>query len=138
MLNLPPLLPRIIPCLLLHDEIFVKTNKFNNPIYIGDPLNTINLFNKFEVDEIVILDIGCPRKKASPNFSLIEELANECWVPLAYGGGIRSASDAKKILNLGIEKIIVDRLLFSNPDEVRKCVSEFGSSSVVACINVKK
>ncbi len=134
---LPPLPPRIIPCLLLQNEAFVKTIKFKTPVYIGDPVNTINLFNKFEVDEIMVLDIGCSRNGTKPNFSLIEDLASECWVPLAYGGGIQSVEDAKKILNSGIEKILVESLLFSNPQEVQRCVDEFGSSSVVGCINVK-
>lgn len=137
-MHLPVLPPRIIPCLLLQDEAFVKTKKFKNPVYIGDPINTINLFNKFEVDEIIVLDIGCARKKKPPNFSLIEELASECWVPLTYGGGIKSVEDAKKILNSGIEKILIESLIFTNPQEAKKCVKEFGSSSIVGCINVKK
>jgi cyclase len=122
---------------LLQNEAFVKTRKFKNPVYIGDPVNTINLFNKFEVDEIVVLDISCSRNGIGPNFQLIEELASECWVPLTYGGGIRSVDDAKKILNSGIEKIIINSLLFSNPQEVKKCVDNFGSSSVVGCLNIR-
>lgn len=131
-------MPRVIPCLLLHDDVFVKTRKFSTPVYVGDPVNTINLFNKFEVDEIVLLDIGCPRTKARPNFALIEDLASECWVPLSYGGGVSSLEDARKILNSGIEKIIFDRLLYDAPQEIEKCVAEFGASSVVACIEVKQ
>jgi cyclase len=117
--------------------VFVKTHKFKKPVYIGDPVNTINLFNKFEVDEIVLLDIGCQRSKKEPNFSLIEDLASECWVPLSYGGGVQSVAHAKKILNSGIEKIVFDSLLHNNPEEVKKCVNEFGASSVVGCIDVK-
>ncbi|EKE00962.1 MAG: Imidazoleglycerol-phosphate synthase HisF [uncultured bacterium] len=136
MLILPPLPPRVIPCLLLYEEAFVKTKKFKNPTYIGDPVNTINLFNKFEVDEIMVLDISCIRKQTRPNFQLIEEIASECWVPLTYGGGIQSVEEANKILNSGVEKILVESIIFSNPQEVRKCVSEFGSSSVVGCLNI--
>lgn len=137
MLIIPSLPPRIIPALLVFDDAFVKTKKFKDMKYIGDPVNTINLFNKFEVDEIVVLDISCGRKMTQPNFDFIEELASECWVPLAYGGGIRTVIDAKKILNSGVEKIIIESLLFANPEEVRKCVKEFGSSSVVACFDIK-
>lgn len=137
MLKLATLPPRIIPSLLLHDDAFVKTKKFKKPVYIGDPVNTINLFNKFEVDEILVLDISCVRKGTRPNFQLIEELANECWVPLTYGGGIQSVTDARKILNSGVEKILFESLAFSNPGEVKKCVEEFGASSVVGCLNIK-
>lgn len=138
MLSLPPLIPRVIPSLLLLDDVLVKTHKFSKPRYVGDPVNTINLFNKFEVDEIVLLDIGCSRAGSKPNFELIEELASECWVPLSYGGGIRSVSDAQRILNSGVEKIILNGLLYSDPEEVRRCADAFGSSSVVACLDVKK
>ena len=138
MLNLLPLPPRIIPTLLLSDDMFVKTTKFRKPVYIGDPVNTINLFNKFEVDEIVVLDISCSRKRKKPNFDLIVELASECWVPLSYGGGIRSVDDARRILNSGVEKVIFESLFHLNANELRKCVNQFGSSSVVVCLDVKK
>lgn len=138
MLSLLPLPPRIIPTLLLSDDMFVKTTKFRKPIYIGDPVNTINLFNKFEVDEIVVLDISCSRRKKKPNFELIADLASECWVPLSYGGGIRSVDDAKRILNSGVEKVIFESLLHLNVNELKKCVDQFGSSSVVVCLDVKK
>lgn len=138
MLNMMPLLPRVIPCLLLQDDVFVKTKKFRNPIYIGDPVNTLNLFNKFEVDEIIVLDIGCVRKNTCPDFSFISELASECWVPLSYGGGLRTIEDAKKILNSGIEKVVFESLLFSDPNIVENCVQEFGASSIVACISIKE
>ena len=138
MLNLPPLPPRIIPTLLLSNDMLVKTTKFNKPIYIGDPVNTINLFNKFEVDEIVVLDTTCSRNGKKPNFELIEELATECWVPLSYGGGIRSVDDARRILNSGAEKVIFESLFHLNLDELKKCVEQFGASSVVVCLDVKK
>lgn len=138
MLSLLSLPPRIIPALLLSDDMFVKTRKFRKPIYIGDPVNTINLFNKFEVDEIVVLDISCSRSKKKPNFELIAELASECWVPLSYGGGIRSVDDAKRILNSGVEKIIFESLFHLNANELKKCVNQFGASSVVVCLDVKK
>jgi imidazole glycerol-phosphate synthase subunit HisF len=138
MLDFPALPPRVIPSLLLQGDIFVKTKNFKKPVYIGDPINTINVFNSFEVDEIIILDIGCTLHNKAPNFSLIFALATESWVPLAYGGGIRSVADAKRILNSGIEKVIFNNLLFTDSDTVKDCVHAFGSSSVVACITVKQ
>lgn len=138
MLNLPALPPRVIPSLLLSEDVFVKTKRFRNPTYVGDPINTINLFNKFEVDEILVLDISCSRTGSAPNFSLIEELASECWVPLTYGGGIKSIVDARTILNSGVEKILVGSLIFSNIREVKEIIEEFGASSVVGCLSIKK
>jgi imidazole glycerol-phosphate synthase subunit HisF len=138
MLNLPPLPPRVIPTLLLSDDVFVKTTKFKNPVYIGDPLNTINLFNNFEVDEIVILDISCSKNRKNVNFELIEMLGTECWVPLSYGGGINSIETARKILNSGVEKIVFESLFHLNLDKLKECIDLFGSSSIVICLDVKK
>lgn len=138
MLNLPKLPPRIIPAFLLQDDAFVKTRKFARPLYVGDPLNTINLFNKFEVDEIIIFDISCSRNGKKPNFELIEELASECWVPLSYGGGIRTVNDIKRILNSGVEKVVIESLFYLSLNELEQSVKQFGSSSIAVCLNIKK
>ena len=132
------LLERIIPCLLIKNGGFVKTRKFKNPDYVGDPVNVINLFNRFEVDEIIILDIGATRERRSPDFHLIDHLASECWVPLAYGGGVRSMEHAKKIFSLGIEKIIINSAITSNPDFISELVQVYGSQAVVASVDIGK
>jgi imidazole glycerol-phosphate synthase subunit HisF len=132
------LIPRVIPCLLLYEDSFVKTIKFKKINYIGDPVNTINLFNKFEVDEIILLDIGCPRHDKQPCYNLIEDLASECWVPMTYGGGIRNVQQAEKVFNLGVEKIVLDSLLYPKIDAVVPFVERFGSSSIVAAVNVRR
>ena len=95
---------RIIPCLLLMNSSLVKTVNFKKPAYIGDPVNTARIFNELEVDELVLLDITATNNKSKPDFKILTELANECFMPLAYGGGINNFEDAKKIFKIGIEK----------------------------------
>src|SRR3954467_10754464 len=101
------LIPRIIPCLLVENGEMVKTRRFGKRTYLGDPVNIVNLFNRFEVDEIVLLDIRATQEGRQPPFELIDRLASECWVPLTYGGGIRSLSDARAVLGCGVEKVVL-------------------------------
>jgi cyclase len=130
--------------LLLCDGVFVKTERFKNPVYIGDPVNTINLFNRFEVDEIVVLDISAtPQKKnsqASIAWDILENLAAECWVPLAYGGGIQTLQDIQRIITLGVEKVVLNSILNSPQGLplVREAANQFGSQAIVASLDVKK
>src|SRR5438128_10137785 len=95
---------RVIPCLLLMNGRLVKTIKFKKPNYVGDPINVVKIFNTKEVDEIILLDISATVKQQSPSFKLLQEIASECFMPLSYGGGIRTLEDVKKLFNLGIEK----------------------------------
>ena len=97
---------RIIPCLLLNDESLVKTIKFKDYNYIGDPVNTVRIFNELEVDELVFLDITASREKRKPNFTILEDIANECFMPLAYGGGIERYRRYPAHLHIGFEKIV--------------------------------
>ena len=129
-------MPRIIPCLLMNDGGFVKTRKFKKPDYIGDPVNVINLFNRFEVDEIIILDITATNKNRCPDFDLISDLANECWVPLAYGGGLNNMEDVKKIFSLGIEKIILNSAAYKDHGFVQEVINIYGTQAVVASVDI--
>ncbi len=131
-------LVRIIPTLTLMGTGLVKTRKFKNPTYIGDPINTIRIFNLKEVDEIILLDITATVDKKKPNYPLIQDIASECFMPLAYGGGIKSLEQARNILVSGIEKIVLNSIVFENPTVVKSIIKEFGSSTVVICIDVKK
>lgn len=126
--------PRIMPCLLLKDGSLVKTVKFNNPSYIGDPVNAIKIFNGKEVDELVLIDIS---KKEIP-FDVIRKITRECFMPLCYGGSVRTIKDMRKLFQLGIEKIIVNTLLFENPNIIKEAIKIFGSQSIVASVDVKK
>tara|TARA_B100000579_G_scaffold437455_1_gene466859 strand:+ start:2044 stop:2811 length:768 start_codon:yes stop_codon:yes gene_type:complete len=129
---------RLIPCLLLSDQGLVKTKKFKDPIYIGDAQNIVKIFNDKEVDELVILDIDASKEEKPPNFKLIKDIASEAFMPLAYGGGIRSVEDAKKLINSGVEKIIINTSAFSNPILIREMADQIGSQSVIVSIDVAK
>lgn len=126
-------LPRLIPIILIKDGECVKTKQFKNPIYIGDPINTVHIFNRKKVDEIIILDIDTKK----PNFSYIENLASEAFMPLSYGGGIHCFEDAAQLFKLGVERIIINSEA-QNIDFIRKLVACFGSQSIIVNIDVKK
>lgn len=128
---------RIIPVLLLSDDSLVKTIRFKKPMYIGDPVNVISIFNNFEVDEIVLLDIHATQKNKPPAFAALKRVANECMIPLAYGGGIRSVEDAAMIFKIGVEKIILNTTLMTQPQVVQEIVRRFGAQSVIASLDAK-
>ncbi|MFA6980583.1 MAG: AglZ/HisF2 family acetamidino modification protein [Ignavibacteriaceae bacterium] len=130
--------PRIIPCLLLKNKGLVKTRKFKDPVYIGDPINAVKIFNDKEVDELIFLDISATKDKKKPNFDLIESIATEAFMPFAYGGGIRTIEDAGKILKNGAEKVIINSYALENPFFIKELAEKFGSQSVVVAIDVKK
>ena len=132
------LIARVIPCLLLDNNSLVKTTNFKNSSYIGDPVNTARIFNELEVDELSLLDITATNNNKSPNFDLISQLANECFMPLAYGGGINKFEDAKKIFKIGIEKIIINTAAFENPDLITQLAEYFGNQAVIISIDIRK
>jgi len=126
---------RIIPILLMNENSLVKTTSFKNPRYIGDPCNTLRIFNELEVDEIVILDIGVSKSGSGPNFQLIQDMASECFMPISYGGGITSIEQANKLFSLGIEKIVFNTACFENLNLMQTVSNKFGSQAVVASID---
>ncbi len=130
--------PRVIPVLLLRGRGLYKTVKFKDPIYVGDPLNTVRLFNEKEANEIVVLDIGATADGRGPNFEFLEDLASECFMPFAYGGGITTVDEIKKLFFLGAEKAIVNASAFDRPELINEAAKQFGSQSIVASIDVKK
>lgn len=130
--------PRIIPCLLVHEGGLVKTVSFGNPKYVGDPINAVKIFNEKETDELVVLDIDATVNGAEPDYKLIADMAAECRMPLCYGGGVRSAQQAKRIIGLGVEKVAISAAAVENPDLIRQIADEVGSQSVVVVIDAKK
>lgn len=129
---------RIIPALLLRDESLVKTVQFKHFTYIGDPCNTVRIFNELEVDELLFLDITATHKRRSPNLRILADIADECFMPLSYGGGIRSVADAKAIFDIGFEKVAVNTHAVKNPHLIREIADQYGSQAVIASIDVKK
>jgi cyclase len=129
---------RVIPVLLLKGEGLVKTLKFKNPRYVGDPIIAVKVFNDKEVDEIIILDISATNEGRPPNFRKIREIAGECFMPLAYGGGIRTLDEVKQLFDIGIEKVVINSGVHTNPELLREAAHVFGSQSIVVAIDVEK
>jgi len=129
---------RIIPCLLLHKGGLYKTEKFKKPTYIGDPINAIKIFNEKEVDELMFLDIDATVQNKEPNYQMIEDIASECFMPVCYGGGVKSIEQMKKIYSLGIEKISLSSIAVDNQNIIKEAVSIFGSQSIIVTLDVKK
>ena len=130
--------PRIIPCLLIHEGGLVKTTSFKNPKYVGDPINAVKIFNEKEADELIILDIDASVNGTEPNYKLISDVAAECRMPLCYGGGIKTAKQAKRIIGLGVEKIALSSAAIENPNLIAEIANEIGRQSVVVVLDVKK
>lgn len=131
-------LKRIIPCLLYDGSGLVKTVKFKNPSYIGDPINAIKIYNDKEVDELILIDINASKQKRKPNFDKIADMASEAFMPFAYGGGVKTFDDFATLYKIGIEKVVVNSLIQENPDVIKKVVEHYGAQAVVACIDFKK
>jgi cyclase len=130
--------PRIISCLLIHEKGLVKTVKFKDPKYVGDPINAVRIFNEKEVDEIMVVDIDATIEGRDPDYSMIENLAAECRMPLCYGGGITNADQIKKIIQLGVEKVAISAAIIENPDLIPEATRRVGNQSVVVVLDVKK
>ena len=131
-------IPRIIPVLLYKNSGLVKTVRFKKLIYVGDALNAVKIFNEKEVDELIFLDMDASIEKKNPPLQLLADIAGECFMPLCYGGGIRSIQMIKEILNVGIEKVSVNTFATENPHFIREAAENFGSSTIVVSIDVKK
>jgi len=129
---------RVIPVLLVKNGGLVKTVKFDNPRYVGDPINAVRIFNEKEVDEIAVIDIACTRQKKVPDFDLISQICGEAFMPLAYGGGISTLEQIAQILYQGAEKVILQTAAFDNPGLVTEAAARFGNQSIVVSLDAKK
>ena len=130
--------PRITPCLLVHEGGLVKTVGFKDPKYVGDPINAVKIFNEKEADELVVLDIDATRNGVEPDYKLIQDLAAECRMPLAYGGGVRTPEQAKRIIELGVEKVCISSAAIEDPTVIRRIADAVGGQSVVVVMDVRK
>ena len=129
---------RVIPSLLLYKGGLVKSVKFKNYKYVGDPINAVKIFNDKEVDEIVVIDISASKEKRLPNIGQITDIASEAFMPMAYGGGITKIEEIKEILFNGVEKVIINKAVHTNPALITEAARLFGSQSIVVSIDVKK
>jgi cyclase len=129
---------RVIPCLLLTNGRLVKTQKFRKPQYVGDPINAIRIFNDKEVDELIVLDITATRERREPDYGLIERFAGECFMPLCYGGGIRTVDQAKRLSSLGVEKVCLQSAAYDDPSLVSRIAERVGTQGVAVSIDIKR
>jgi len=129
---------RIIPCLLLKDSGLVKTVNFNKYNYIGDPINTCRIFNELEVDELTFLDISASVENKEPNYKVLQEISEECFMPVSYGGGIKNLQQVEKILSIGFEKVIINSSAYEDKKLIREIADHFGSQSLIVAIDYKK
>lgn len=130
--------PRIIPCLLVHKGGLVKTQQFKDPKYLGDPINAVKIFNEKEADELMVLDIDATVNNVAPDFALIAKLAAECRMPLCYGGGVTTAEQVVRIVDMGVEKVAVSAAALANPALLTEMSDAVGRQSVVAILDVRK
>jgi len=129
---------RIIPALLLRDDALVKTVKFDKLNYIGDPINTVRIFNELEVDELIFLDITATNEKRLPNLKILAEIANECFMPLGYGGGLNSFDTVRSIFSIGFEKVVLNSICYERPQFITQIAEHYGNQAVVVSVDVRK
>ncbi len=129
---------RVIPCLQLIGDSLVKTVKFKNPSYIGDPINTMRIFNELEVDELCFLDIRASQENRQPSIQILQQISNECFMPLSYGGGLKDFDTAKKIMSIGFEKLVVNTQAWKQLELIMRLAEHFGSQAVIGSIDAKK
>jgi len=130
--------PRLIPCLLIHNGGLVKTVKFHDPKYVGDPINAVRIYNEKMVDELIVLDIDATRQNREPNYIQIANLANECRMPLCYGGGVRTPEQIEKIISLGVEKVAISSAAIEQSKLIKTAATRVGNQSIVVVLDIKK
>lgn len=130
--------PRLIPVLLLRQGGLYKTRRFGDPVYIGDPINAVRIFNDKGADEIILLDIDASTEGRGPDFGRIADIVSEAFVPVCYGGGVRELADFSRLMKLGVEKVAVNTALANSFDLITEAASRFGSQSVVVAIDAKR
>lgn len=130
--------PRVIPCLLLKGDGLVKTIRFKQPKYVGDPINAVKIFNEKEVDELIFLDVMATPMNREPSFDRVRDIASECFMPMCYGGGVRTADQARRLFGLGVEKVSLNTAAAENPGIISELARAFGSQSVIVGVDVKR
>lgn len=128
---------RVIPIVLIRNGGVYKGARFQKHRYLGDPRNTVRIFNDKEVDELIFLDIGASKQESSPDLRLVEEIAEHCYVPFAYGGGIKTISHARSILRAGADRVAINTLAFDDFSYIQRIADEFGSSSLIGAVDYR-
>ena len=129
---------RVIPCLLIRGHGLVKTKKFKDAVYVGDPVNAMRIFSEKEADEIVVLDVDASRLGQEINYDLIAEMAGEAFMPMAYGGGIRSMDQVRRLIRSGIEKVVINSAAVESTAIISEAAAIYGRQAVVGAVDVKR
>lgn len=129
---------RLIPCLLLDNGKLVKTVQFRKPVYVGDPINAVKIYNDREVDELVFLDINATRMRRRPDFEYLKKITEQCFMPLCYGGGITSLEDIGMLFRIGFEKVSINAAALDHPELIKEAAGIYGSQSIVGAMDVGK
>lgn len=129
---------RIIPVLLVKDNVLVKSVNFKSHKYVGDPINAVKIFNEKEVDELIILDLDASKHNGEPNYNLLKSLTRECFMPLTYGGGVNTLNDVERIFSIGVEKVSLNQAVLNNAPFIEEAINTFGAQSISAIVNIKK
>ena len=132
------LLPRLITCLLVQNQGLVKTRRFGEPKYVGDPINAVRIFNEKVVDELIVIDIDATARGRDPDYRMIANLATECRMPLCYGGGVRSCEQVERIIGLGVEKVALSSAALARPGLIEEAAGRVGSQSIVVALDIRK
>lgn len=128
--------PRVIPVVLVSDRYVVKTTGFKKPVYVGDPINTVKLFNEKQADELFVLDIDATRTGRGIDFEFVEDVVSEAFMPVAYGGGVATLSQASRLFELGVEKVVIQDACFTRPGLITEMSRAYGAQAVVAAVDV--
>ena len=129
---------RIIPILQLNNDELVKSKKFKNHKYVGDPINVVRIFNEIQVDEIILLDVFKSKYNGNLNYQVIKDIADECRMPFTYGGGIKNLSQVEKLFSIGVEKISINSSALNEPNLIKILSNNYGSQSVVVSLDIKE
>lgn len=129
---------RVIPCLLLRGNRLIKTRKFKDETYIGDPVNAVRIFSEKQADELVLLDVDASREGRDPDYQLISEIAGECFMPIAYGGGIRGLDQVRRVIRCGVEKVVITSAAVESTEIIRQSAEVFGSQAIIGGVDVRK
>lgn len=129
---------RIIPCVLLKDWQLVKSIQFGSFRTIGHPTATVRIYNARNVDELIVLDIDASLNNEPINTEIITDMANECFMPLTIGGGIKTIEDVYTVLGAGADKVSINSEAIKRPSFIKEIATIFGSQCVVCSIDIKK
>jgi imidazole glycerol-phosphate synthase subunit HisF len=129
---------RVIPCLLLKKGGLVKTVGFASPKYVGDPINAVRIFNEKEVDELLLFDIEASKTGREPDYSHIQDIVSEAFMPIGYAGGVQTVEQAQRLVGLGVEKVAVNSAALRGLTLISEMAVLLGSQSVAVAVDVKK